>query len=126
MDWLTDMRFVQAADAGALDRYVGYYGPYARSHEALDEDPVAYLQAIAMAPGYSGGGAAKMKPEVATAQNWNRQRERMLLVADGGFMRDSPMPINISSLSLADARRLIAAGEQQVAEAAVTAFGKSA
>jgi hypothetical protein len=34
------------------------------------------------------------------------------------------MPINISSLSLADARRLIAAGEQKVAEAAVGAFDK--
>jgi hypothetical protein len=44
-----------------------------------------------------------------------------------------PMPINIGSLSLADARRLIAAGgasggtvdqDQQVAEAAVAAFDK--
>ena len=40
VDWLTDMRLVQAGDAGALDRYVGYYGTYARSHEALDEDAV--------------------------------------------------------------------------------------
>jgi len=38
VDWLTDMRLVQAGDAGALDRYVGYYGTYARSHEALDKD----------------------------------------------------------------------------------------
>jgi multimeric flavodoxin WrbA len=38
VDWLTDMELVQAGDAGALDRYVGYYGTYARSHEALDED----------------------------------------------------------------------------------------
>jgi multimeric flavodoxin WrbA len=38
VDWLTDMRLVQAGAAAALDRYVGYYVPYARSHEALDED----------------------------------------------------------------------------------------
>ncbi|MDB6087457.1 MAG: NADPH-dependent reductase [Gammaproteobacteria bacterium] len=38
VDWLTDMRLVQAGDAAALDRYVGYYGPYASSHEALDAD----------------------------------------------------------------------------------------
>ncbi len=38
VDWLTDMSLVQAGDAGVLDRYVGYYGTYARSHEALDED----------------------------------------------------------------------------------------
>ena len=29
---------MQAGDAGVLDRYVVYYGTYARSHEALDED----------------------------------------------------------------------------------------
>ena len=38
VDWLRDMDLVQAGDAGALDRYVGYYGTYARNHEALDED----------------------------------------------------------------------------------------
>jgi multimeric flavodoxin WrbA len=38
VDWLTDMSLVQAGDAGVLDRYIGYYGTYARSHEALDED----------------------------------------------------------------------------------------
>jgi multimeric flavodoxin WrbA len=38
VDWLSDLRLTQAGDAGALDRYVGYYGTYARSHEALDKD----------------------------------------------------------------------------------------
>jgi multimeric flavodoxin WrbA len=38
VDWLTDMGLVQAGNMGALDRYVGYYGPYSRSHEALDAD----------------------------------------------------------------------------------------
>jgi multimeric flavodoxin WrbA len=37
-DWLTDMRLVSAGDTAMLDRYVGYYGPYATSHEALDRD----------------------------------------------------------------------------------------
>lgn len=37
-DWLTDMKLVQAGGAGVLDRYVGYYEPYATSHEALDRD----------------------------------------------------------------------------------------
>ncbi len=32
------MRLVPAGDAGALDRYVGYYQSYARSHEELDAD----------------------------------------------------------------------------------------
>src|SRR5262245_55511429 len=37
-DWLHDMHLVQAGYAATVDRYVGYYGPYATSHAALDED----------------------------------------------------------------------------------------
>jgi hypothetical protein len=37
-DWLTDMDLVPAAPAATFDRYVGYYEPYATSHEALDGD----------------------------------------------------------------------------------------
>jgi multimeric flavodoxin WrbA len=37
-DWLTDMRLVPAGGAAVLDRYVGYYEPYATSHQALDRD----------------------------------------------------------------------------------------
>jgi multimeric flavodoxin WrbA len=36
-DWLTDMDLVQATSA-TLDRYIGYYEPYATSHDALDRD----------------------------------------------------------------------------------------
>jgi multimeric flavodoxin WrbA len=35
VDWLTDMHLVEAR---SLDRYIGYYEPYATSHEALDRD----------------------------------------------------------------------------------------
>ena len=35
-DWLTDMHLVHAG--GSLDRYIGYYEPYATSHQALDRD----------------------------------------------------------------------------------------
>jgi multimeric flavodoxin WrbA len=38
VDWLSDMELIQAGRAAAIDRYVGYYEPYATSHEALDED----------------------------------------------------------------------------------------
>lgn len=37
-DWLTDMHLVQSGGAAVLDRYIGYYEPYATSHEALDRD----------------------------------------------------------------------------------------
>jgi len=37
-DWLTDMKLAPAAPAASFDRYLGYYEPYATSHEALDRD----------------------------------------------------------------------------------------
>jgi multimeric flavodoxin WrbA len=37
-DWLTDMKLLPATPAGGLDRYIGYYEPYATSHDALDKD----------------------------------------------------------------------------------------
>jgi multimeric flavodoxin WrbA len=37
-DWLTDMALVPAASSALVDRYVGYYQPYATSHDALDKD----------------------------------------------------------------------------------------
>ena len=38
VDWLTSMHLIQAGGSAALERYVGYYGPYATSHQALDLD----------------------------------------------------------------------------------------
>ena len=38
VDWLNDIGLVSAGQAAELDRYVGYYEPYATSHEALDQD----------------------------------------------------------------------------------------
>jgi len=37
-DWLLDMGLVKAGSSATLDRYIGYYEPYATSHEALDRD----------------------------------------------------------------------------------------
>ncbi|AHG92526.1 NADPH-dependent FMN reductase (plasmid) [Gemmatirosa kalamazoonensis] len=37
-DWLRDMDLVPAENRAILDRYVGYYEPYATSHDALDRD----------------------------------------------------------------------------------------
>lgn len=37
-DWLIDMELVPAGRMSSLDRYVGWYEPYATSHEALDRD----------------------------------------------------------------------------------------
>jgi multimeric flavodoxin WrbA len=40
-DWLSDMELV-AAPAANLGRYIGYYEPYATSHDALDADPAIH------------------------------------------------------------------------------------
>ena len=38
VDWLTDMELIPAGSHAGLGRYVGYYAPYATSHDALDRD----------------------------------------------------------------------------------------
>jgi len=38
VDWSKDMGLVSAGHAAELDRYVGYYEPFATSHDALDRD----------------------------------------------------------------------------------------
>ena len=37
-DWLDWMGLIDAGARARLDRYIGYYEPYALSHEALDQD----------------------------------------------------------------------------------------
>ncbi len=37
-DWLTSIGLVSAGPAAILDRYIGYFEPYATAHEALDKD----------------------------------------------------------------------------------------
>jgi multimeric flavodoxin WrbA len=41
-DWLSDMELVPAGGAALLDRYVGYYEPYATSHDALERDAAIF------------------------------------------------------------------------------------
>jgi multimeric flavodoxin WrbA len=38
VDWLSDIGLVGAGHQAEIDRYIGYYGPYASSHIALDRD----------------------------------------------------------------------------------------
>jgi multimeric flavodoxin WrbA len=37
-DWASDLHMVSAGAKGELDGYIGYFEPYATSHEALDDD----------------------------------------------------------------------------------------
>ena len=44
-DWLTWMKLIQAGPSGALERYIGYYQPYATSHDELDRDEAVQQEA---------------------------------------------------------------------------------
>jgi hypothetical protein len=37
-NWLTDLHLLPASISSSFDRYIGYYEPYATSHQALDRD----------------------------------------------------------------------------------------
>lgn len=37
-DWLQSMGLIAAGWKSAIDRYIGYYEPYAKSHSAMDRD----------------------------------------------------------------------------------------
>ena len=37
-DWLRFMQLIPAGPTAELDRYIGYWKPYATSHEELDKD----------------------------------------------------------------------------------------
>jgi hypothetical protein len=38
VDWMTDLEMIPAGLTAGLDRYLGYYEPYATSHDDLDRD----------------------------------------------------------------------------------------
>ena len=44
-DWLDWMGFIDSGSMSRLDRYIGYYEPYATSHEALDRDTAVQEEA---------------------------------------------------------------------------------
>ena len=44
-DWLTDIGMIQAGPSAVLDTFIGWYRPYATSHEDLDADEALFVQA---------------------------------------------------------------------------------
>ncbi|HWN38840.1 MAG TPA: flavodoxin family protein [Gammaproteobacteria bacterium] len=43
-DWLEWMGLISAGPAAAIDRFIGYYEPYATSHDALDRDEAVQIE----------------------------------------------------------------------------------
>ena len=44
VDWLTDIGMIQAGPLAALDTWIGWYQPYATSHDDLDNDTALFTQ----------------------------------------------------------------------------------
>jgi multimeric flavodoxin WrbA len=44
-DWLREIGMVDSGGMSMVGRYIGYYEPYATSHEALDKDEALFLEA---------------------------------------------------------------------------------
>ena len=65
-DWLTDMKLRPALPAGGIDRYIGYYEPYATSHDALDRDSAVQREvrhvARALAAAVPASRAGRLPP----------------------------------------------------------------
>ena len=60
-DWLDWMGLIDAGVQARLDRYIGYYEPYATSHDALDADARCRTRCATCARAWlqRGGGAAR-------------------------------------------------------------------
>jgi multimeric flavodoxin WrbA len=43
-DWLTDIGMVPAGPSAAFDTFIGYYQPYAISHDELDKDTAVFVE----------------------------------------------------------------------------------
>jgi multimeric flavodoxin WrbA len=44
VDWLTDIGMVQAGPLAAVNTWIGWYEPYATSHDALDRSPETFVE----------------------------------------------------------------------------------
>ncbi len=59
-DWLADMGLEPAGSLALVDRYVGYYEPYATSHDALDGDEALFAE-VANAARTLGEAASRVR-----------------------------------------------------------------
>lgn len=66
-DWLTDMELIPAGAAAELDRYIGYWKPYATSHEDLDRDSAVQEEVRNAAYALREAVAAKRAGRLVTA-----------------------------------------------------------
>ena len=60
-DWANDVHLVSAGRAAEREAYVGYYEPYATSHDALDADPDFQQEVVNVAAALAEAVAAKRR-----------------------------------------------------------------
>ena len=66
-DWLDWMGLIDAGDQARLDRYIGYYEPYATSHDALDADAAVQEESRNVARAVARVTAALRRGELKSA-----------------------------------------------------------
>jgi multimeric flavodoxin WrbA len=67
-DWLVSMRLRPAGNAAELDRYVGYWKPYATSHDELDADTAIQEEVRIVAQTLIAAIAAQRSGQLADAK----------------------------------------------------------
>ncbi len=60
-DWLSDMHLKSAGADAEIDRYVGYYEPYATSHDALDRDKAIQAEVRNVAKAFAAAAILQRK-----------------------------------------------------------------
>jgi len=76
-DWLTDMELIPAGAPAELDRYIGYWQPYATSHEDLDQDTAVQEEVRNAAYALREAVAAKRAGRLVTAgRNLKEPRQK--------------------------------------------------
>jgi hypothetical protein len=76
-DWLAWMGLIGAGDQARLDRYIGYYEPYATSHETLDRDEDVQREAEGVAKKVARVTVALRRGELAAITN-KTPKQRMM------------------------------------------------
>ena len=80
-DWLNDMHLIEAGGPRVLDRYIGYFEPYATSHDALDQDAAIQQEvsnAAAALARHIHQRRSGLRPRMRALENRARNDQRVL------------------------------------------------
>jgi multimeric flavodoxin WrbA len=75
-DWLNDMHLVQAGAKSCIDRMIDYFGPYATSHDALDEDQALQQEVRNAARALAAQIAARRAGQIAPDEQLSDPRPK--------------------------------------------------